>query len=123
MPRKRSNGRRATTEVEWGGFIDVRLSQADKAAFGEWVRSFDMSMLDDIMAEGIKVGISWDGEGETYLCAFTSETHAGENLRCVLTGRAAVWEQAVALTCFKHLEMLAGDWGRYRPQSGRVAEI
>lgn len=126
MPRGKNGApkiSRRKDDVDWGGFIDVRLLAADKDHFKDWVTSFDMVMLDDLLAEGLKLSLSFDAETDTYLACLTSDHHAGPNLRCVLPARAGIWEQAIALVVFKHVEMLGGDWGRYRPASGRVAEI
>lgn len=124
MPRaKNQNGRKAAAEAEWGGFIDVRLSAADKEHFQQWLPTFDMNMVDDLLADDLKLSLTFDAETDTYLCSLTTEKHAGPGLRCVLPARAGIWERAIALAVFKHVEMLGADWGRYRPSSGRVSEV
>lgn len=123
MPRGKNGSRQETAKPEWGGYIDIQLSQEQKADFAVWQKEHGLSDMDDILATEIKVGISFDEASSTYLASLTSDLHARANLRCVLTARAGLWEKAVALAFYKHLVILETDWGRYLPRSGRVAEV
>jgi len=120
MPRKRPTPNKP---AEWGGFIELRLTDEERTQFAQFNELFQWTFIDDILADEIKLGISYDTQSETYLATLTSEKHAGTNLRCVLTARANSWEKAVSLALFKHLNLLEGDWGQYKPSTGRGSEV
>lgn len=122
MPRAKKPSKPA--EIQWGGFIDVKLDADDKSAFQTFETStWQWTYLEDVLADEIKLSLSYDEDNDTYLATLTSVKHAGPNMRCVLTSRADSWERAVMLAIFKHTELLEGDWGRFRPSSGRASEV
>jgi hypothetical protein len=123
MPRAKKSSNPAKDEIVWGGFIDVKLTAEQKAAFAEFEAEFQWTFMDDLLADEIKLSLSYDDNTETYLASMTSVKHAGNGLRCVLTARAGTWERAVMLACYKHFALLEGDWGRYKPGSGTYAEV
>lgn len=128
MPRakKDTNGAvdaRDNGGVQWGGFIDIRLTPEEKEAFLQWSEPAQWSYLDDLLADEIKLGLTYETETETYLATLTSIKHAGSNLRVVLTSRSGSWERAVMLCLYKHFILLEGDWGRYRVSTNRAAEV
>lgn len=124
MPRgKSSNGKGTKVESVWGGFIDLRLNDDERAEFESFAANFQWSELEDCIGDDLKLGLSFDSVTGTYLATFTSDKHAGQNLRCVLTARADDWQRAVVLVIFKHLRLLEGDWGRYKPSTQRGSEV
>ncbi len=123
MPRAKKAAAKSA-EIQWGGFIDVKLDADDKAAFRDFESSnFQWTYLEDVLADEIKLSLSYDGDNDTYLCSLTSIKHAGNNLRCVLTARADTWERAIMLAIFKHAALLEGDWGRFKPATGSYSEV
>lgn len=122
MPRAKKQSKPA--DIQWGGFIDVKLDADDKAEFANFESSvWQWTYLEDVLADEIKLSLSYDVDTDTYLCSLTSVKHAGNNLRCVLTARANTWERAVMLAIFKHTALLEGDWGRFKPTNGRYSEV
>jgi hypothetical protein len=112
------------SEIQWGGFIDIKLDADDKAKFkvfetDEWQWTY----LEDVLADEIKLSLSYDSGNDVYLCTLTSVKHGPANMRLVLTSRADSWERAVMLAIFKHTALLEGDWGRFRPSTGRASEV
>lgn len=124
MPRAKGKAKVVPTEIQWGGFIDLKLDDEDKAGFATWNSEFQWTYLDDLLADEMKVSFSYDDQTETYLCSLTSVKHAGSGMRCVLTARAGTWEIALSLACYKHFVMLETDWGRFTPSNGgRRSEV
>lgn len=127
MPRGKngSNSTQAPTprDIPFGGFIDLRLDDDERADFEIYVKGFEWNELLEVLADEIKLGISWDGTSDCYLVTFTSTKHGGKNVRYILTARADDWVRAVALVCYKHTRLLEGDWGRFKPATGRASEV
>lgn len=118
MPRAKK-AKAVPEEIQWGGFLDLRLTSDEKAAFEDWAASFDWSIIDDMLADELKLSISFDVGSSTYLASLTSIKHAGANLRCVLTARASTWERSVMLVAYKHFVLLEANWETFTPTNGR----
>jgi len=115
-------------DFDWGGFINVRISDEDKAAFDLWAAETESTMwvdFQELVAKGFKFSLSYDGKGDFYLATFTAAGRAliGIDLRCCLTARAPEWEVAIHLLMFKHEVMARGDWGTYKPSDLRFANF
>ncbi|HET8671976.1 MAG TPA: hypothetical protein VFM05_15575 [Candidatus Saccharimonadales bacterium] len=137
MPRGKANGSNASRKSgtplagrqdNWGGFINVRLSEEDKAAFAVWSADRGGSHWSDFaeyLAKGFKFSLSYDPDGDFYLATFTAEGKEliGVDLRCCLTARAPEWETAVSLLMFKHEVLAHENWGSYRPAENRFDRL
>lgn len=124
MPRGKKPTKQKPEDIAWGGFIDLKLSEEDKALFYKWSEEFQWTFLEDVLADEMKVSFSYDENTDTYLCSLTSVKHAGSGMRCVLTARADDWQKAAALALFKHFVLLESDWGRFTPSNnGRRSEV
>lgn len=101
-------------DAPWGGFINVAVSEAEKTAYHEWADEnlqHVPSMLDDLVAEGMKYGIAYDRENECYIVTFTGGLVDKANLRCCVTSRAGTWAEADSLAVWKHYILCAGNYG------------
>jgi len=101
-------------DAPWGGFINVALNDGDKAAFHVWADEHAdqvTPMLDDLLAEGMKYGCSYDRENECYVLTLTGGLVERANLRCCVTSRAGTWAEAEALAVWKHYILCAGNYG------------
>lgn len=127
MPRKASkkDGRSNANDVEWGGYVDIRLDEDQKTAFYLWQRDHEEEVWTDfaeIVGSGFKFGLSYDSDGDYYTATLTA---AGKHLmglenRYCMTARAPEWQTALSLLLYKHLEIAHGDWGTYKPRTGRM---
>ncbi len=123
MPRAKKAAAKPA-DIQWGGFIDLKLNDIEKQQFNAFESvGWQWTYLEDVLADEIKISLSYDGDTDTYLCSLTSIKHAGNNLRCVLTARADTWERAIMLAVFKHTALLEGDWGRFKPTTGSYSEV
>lgn len=111
-------------DMEWGGFINVRMSDEDKTAFRFWANERDSHMwvdFQELVSRGFKFGLSYDPVGDFYLATFTAGGAAliGIDARCCLTARAPGWEESISLLIFKHEVLAKGNWGTFRPKTMR----
>jgi len=106
--------------MEWGGFLNVRLSDEQKAQFEIWCRE----MGDDVwelflqaLMQGMKLSIIYDPEADTYTASLTNSPRCscGVSSMYVLSAFAQNWHTAIALVLFKHYQILGGTWEHYRP--------
>jgi hypothetical protein len=106
-------------EVEWGGFIEIRLTVETTHEFENWLlREPERYWTDfhEAVASGLKFGLSYDVQGDFWLATFTGSgnTLIGLDNRYCLTARGEQWQRALALLCFKHFEVASGDWGQFK---------
>lgn len=113
-------------DAAWGGFINIRLDDQQKAEFADW---FDRNgqdvplMLDDILAEGMKVAFAYDRENQSYVVTFTGALVGGSNERYCATSRAGTFDKCLGVACYKHGILARGDYGNFRPKTGRFVDI
>jgi len=124
-PKRWRNPLDKQDEVEWGGFINVKLTSDEKEAYTQWLDGDGASfwaMLVDGISTGLKFGLSWDGENDCFVATYSGCGVVDDDRRYCLTARGATMESATALLVFKDVIMLEQDWGRYKPSSG-MAEV
>lgn len=112
-------------EVEWGGFINVKLDVSQKEDFIAWLEgdgAKSWAYLCDALSEGLKFGCSWDAENTCFVATYTGQGIVSDDKRYCLTARGATFESAVALLVYKDTVLLRRDWGLYRPSTG-YAEV
>lgn len=120
-----ANKSKEALKVEWGGFVDIRLDDTEKDTFHHWHSELGegvWSELAETVAQGFKLGLSYDPDGDFYLATLTA---AGVDViglqdRYCLTARAPEWGMAVALLLFKHIVIARRNWGAYKPRTGRM---
>lgn len=131
MPRKKGTGVPSSSktgtpvsakDADWGGFINVRMTDDDKAKFALWEAENGRSLwtaFAELLGKGMKFSLAYDADGDFYLATFTAAGAdlIGIDLRCCLTARAPEWERSISLLIYKHEVMAEGDWGKYRPKS------
>ena len=101
-------------DAPWGGFINVTITDAEKSEFHSWYDEHAgevTAMLEDLLAEGMKYGVSYDRENECCVVTLTGGLVEKANLRCCVTSRAGTWRDADALAVWKHYILCAGNYG------------
>lgn len=109
-------------DIEWGGFLDIRISDAEKTAFDNWqVLTAGDHWLDFVeeISRGLKFGLSYDKDNDCYIATFTGygQELIGLDARYCMQARAPAWETSVALLMYKHLVIAQQNWGNYRPRT------
>lgn len=124
MTRNKSSRRSLTPQPgAWGGFINIRLSDADKDAFHQWFSTLDDDPLTGIFSlvlEGYKFSLSYAADGEYWTTSLTGEGLGLTGIveRCCLTARAPQVDQAIALLLYKHVVIAKGSWASFSTSIG-----
>lgn len=108
-------------DAKWGGFLNLRLSDEQKAEFyARWEddRSFWWPVIDDLCGFGAKVAVTYDGENQCYICTITGALVLGSNERYCTTTRAGTLDEVFALAAWKHELAPNGDYADFKPKSG-----
>jgi len=111
-------------DAKWGGFINIRLPDDAKLAFNAWQEDFPSAgpeILDELLGEGVKVGLSYDRENECYICTLTGALVSGSNERYCCTSRASRLAEVINLAAWKHAYYAQGDYGSYKPSDKKLA--
>jgi hypothetical protein len=98
------------------------LPEDVRPEFEKWLEEQDQgvfTLMDDLMGEGMKVGLSLDRLNSCAVVTFTGGIRGEHRVRYVMTTRAATWWQALALSVWKHVVYLDGDWGNYLPRTSQ----
>jgi len=103
-------------DAPWGGFINVKLDDTQKAAFEKWWEAnpdYSAQILSELLPAGIKVTLAYDGDNDSWLCSFTGRLVRESNERFVTTTRAGSLVEVIALACWKHVYVVRGIYKKY----------
>ena len=131
MPRKSSNKSEVVPpqphvqpyalpdKAEWGGFINVRLSDEQRLEFKEWAHANARNvpaLYIDMLGNGLKITHSYDHIHNCFILSVTGALVGDDRARrYVSTSRAGDLNEVIALTVWKHEVLARGDYGNYRP--------
>lgn len=83
---RRSGG--GAGQAEWRGYINVQLSDDDKAQFDEWMRGDDpWETLTEAALAGVVCSVKRDGEKRTFLASLTQRNAGSVNAGLCVTAR------------------------------------
>jgi len=122
-PKPTSKPEPKAPEMDWGGFLNLRLTEEHKADFDAWHEASRETigvLLDDAMIDGLKVSIAYSPENEAYCATFTGQLIPAHNTRYAASSWAGTWQEAVALMCWKHFVLAQGSWFDFLPHSGKL---
>jgi len=111
----------AEPDAPWGGYVDLKLDDDRRADFANWFQKTGqeaMAHVYDALIEGLVFSSRWDEANQCYLVTFTGCGVSGSTERYVLTARSGEFSEALALLVYKHVVLMAGDWGDFRPRTG-----
>lgn len=97
--------------AEWGGFINIKLSEEQKEAFHAWhagAGNEPALILDELLGAGMKVTLAYDRENECYICSYTGKLATFSSERFVTTTRAGTMSEVIALAVYKHAYIARG---------------
>jgi len=104
-------------EAVWGGFINIRLGDEQKAEFFAWLEkngSHVSGYVEDLLGEEAKVTIVYDRANSCFVVTVAGTLVGGSTERYVSSSRAGTLPEALALTVWKHFVLADGDYGNYR---------
>jgi len=113
---KRDGGRSAAGSTPspstWKGFVNVDLSDKEKAAVKKLFDRYSdaWSHLLGRVAEGYKLTVSYDDQHTTWNVSLTCRALADSNLGLTLTGRGGSCQAACISLWYKDSVMLHGVW-------------
>lgn len=106
----------------WGGFINIRIDEAQKAEFHLWCEANPdegWRILTDVLGQGMKVTLAYDNENECYILSFLGALVEGSTERYCVTSRTGTLGDVIALAGWKHEVLVAGRYGDLR-STGRM---
>lgn len=107
-------------EAPWGGFINIKIDDEQKAEFYGWLEANAAhynAAFDDMLGDGLKASFSFDAAHDCYILSLQGALVGSDpGKRYVSTSRAGTLGEVVALTVWKHLELSKGDYGNYQPK-------
>lgn len=111
------------SEAPWGGFVNVKLTDIQRKDFYAWYAEPPATLLtylDDIIGEGMKVSFAYDRENQCYIVTYTGALMERRDSRFACSSRAATFEEALALSVWKHVVLALGDYGNWKPRTGEM---
>lgn len=114
-PDPTHGNRYSPQEDEWGGFVNVRVEEGHKDEFNLWWSEnleTIVPMLEDFLAKGLKLSVSWDGQNQSMIATFTGRPTSDPAwpFRCSMSSRASGFWEAIALLLYKEFVITGGDW-------------
>lgn len=112
MARGKDAGGKSGDSAGMPRFVDVKLDQAQKAAFLEFDLS-DAQIIDRIQQlafTGHRFGCAWSGEQQAYTVSVTCRNPESPNNGLCMTSFARFMKQAMRLALFKHDVVTRGVW-------------
>lgn len=93
-------------------FVDVKLSAEDRAAFLKFITEDHdiVGMLQDLVDDGYRVGVSWSGEHQSYTVSLTGRGEGCPNQGLCMTSFAGELGKAIQLALYKHTAITGGRW-------------
>ena len=108
--------------VEWRGFIECKLTEAEKELFAQWdVHDHDLFLLlSEAVCAGLKLSVTFNKQNDHFVASLTGGAEAGKAEGWTLSAFAPNWYEAVRAVLFKHNVLLVGDWSlsHERPTEG-----
>lgn len=108
--------------AEWGGFINLKMSDELTDVFKLWVEEYGnkaQETLTEFLAEGGKLSLVWDGENQCFIGTYTGALVENSASRFAMSARAGGMMECLALLAWKHLTVLSnGGYGEFRPRAG-----
>lgn len=99
-------------------FVNINLSEDDKTKFVGWLESQGDSWVGEfanVMADGYKVGCTWDAANTCFIASMTGKEEGTPNYNCCITARSNEWSEALQLLHFKHEVICSGlAWAKHQ---------
>jgi len=121
-PVARGNNGRFNSASEWRGFVNVYLTDADKAKASTWytdINNVDRA-VDAALRQGYRITLKMEGSQTTYSAFMTPADSQHENAGWGLSERAGDWWRALCRLMFIHAVCLQSDWSANK---GEIADV
>jgi hypothetical protein len=108
------NGKRPTNDFL--GFIDIQLSEADKASLdrAHFESEDAFSFIEEMLEDGYKISISSDPAHKSVIVTATGRNSDDPNYGYALSGRGADVVGGLASLAYKHITLCErGSWSNF----------
>jgi hypothetical protein len=107
-------------QAEWQGFVDVKLTGDEKAAYGEWGMDDEdlWIIVVDAVISGHKLSVTHNKQNDQFVASFTGQEGSGKNAGFTLSAYAKDWYNSIRVLAFKHSAVLEGDWSKAAERAG-----
>jgi len=121
VERKRGRPGKAKAEQGWLGFVDVQLTDADKASLaeGHFEAGDAFQFVEEMVEDGYKVTLSQDTAHSCYIAAATGRLPDDPNNGYTLTGRGP--DVIGSLACLAHKHIIICQRGAWSNSGARPA--
>lgn len=111
MTGKKSTSKPQST-LEWKGFVDVSLTDADREVLRETRIDLDetMLLLVDVINTGHKVSFSKKADKPSVVCTFTGTLDNAQNAGWALSSFAPDLLSAMRVNLYKHFTIAHGEY-------------
>jgi hypothetical protein len=104
-------------KVEFAGYINHNITQAEKDAFEKWCQKESVestwAMLERLVDSGYKFSTKTDHYGGGVQASLLCDDVKNEDAGLCLVARAPDLYNAILLLMFKHFDLLGGSWVEY----------
>lgn len=124
LQSRRGKARQAEGQVAWQGFVDVPLTDEDKASLaeGHFEAADAFSFLEEMVEDGYKVSVSQDAKNSCYVASATGRRPDDPNNGYTLTGRGPDVVGSLASLAYKHITLCErGAWSNRANGTGASA--
>jgi hypothetical protein len=99
-------------KVEWKGYVNLSLSEEQKAGFGVWAADTDIweNAVPTLIERGYVLSVAYDDYNQSVVAGLYCVNVADENAGWKLTARGEYPDVALARLIYIHLVLLEGNW-------------
>ncbi len=112
---KLASGKRDLPEFSWKGFVDVKLSDQDKANYAAWDVA-DSDVWDGIATyceAGVKIALTYNAQNSSFTCSGTGQPASGQNNGYCVNAYAKSPYEAARVWLYKVSVLLPDVWSEY----------
>lgn len=114
------------TELEWGGFINLRLTELQKNDFKIWFTDNNDTVSDrveSLLIDGFKLSIAFNADNDTFSASVIGCLLVSSQKRYAVSAYAPNWWQAIALVIYKHFVIAEQKWDDFKPSKQGFDDI
>lgn len=103
--------------------LNCKLSDEELQQFDAWISEkhfkFD-NLVGETLLNDIKIGVSWDAYNDCFVASLTPKGERDSNNGMCLLSRATTWQEAIAMSIFKHVVIFGkGKWSKRNENNQR----